>query len=68
VSSVAPLNVLIVVSVGRSLEAVTLIVRVAGSDRLFTPWPSLAMKVTVRASVLGFSLVLTYFTPRNAAW
>jgi hypothetical protein len=49
---------------GRSFMAITVMPWVADPLAM----PSLALKVTTRAVVLGLLLVLTYLTVRRAAW
>ena len=52
-------------STGASLTAVTAMFRVTV---LLLAVPSLTVKLTVRVSPLGLSLVFWYFTARKAAW
>src|SRR4051794_32487923 len=54
--------------VGGWLIAVTAMVRVAGALRLLIVAPSLAVKVTVRASSDGIEVRLKYVTDRKAVW
>ena len=55
----------LVVTVGGSSTAATVMSRVAAA---LSAAPSLTLKVTVRGSVVGASLVFAYVTERRIVW